>query len=104
MRVPIRSAILSSILRCLSWRSANELALALPSFGVSPPETVRPGKLLVEGEAGGGIAIALGIRARGVFIDGLDFEGVVDVEGAPMPIPEVLPVPGGLGVLKGDDG
>ena len=104
MRVPMRSAILSSILLCLSWRSANELALALPSFGVSAPDTVRPGRLLVEGEAGGGIAIALGIRARGVFIDGRDLEGVVDVEGMPMPIPEVLPLPGGLGVLNGDDG
>lgn len=92
------------MLLCFSWRSDSELALALWSFAASPPEAIRPGKLLDEGEAGGGIAMALGIRGRGVFTDGRDLDGVVEVEGIPMPIPDVLLLPGGRGVLNGEDG
>jgi len=47
------------------------------------------------GEAGGGIAIALGILARGVMRDGRPLDGVV--EG--MPTPMLEPRPPGFGVL-----
>ena len=52
------------------------------STGVCGPlrDTERLDKVVFEGEGGGGIAIALGIRARGVLLkEGRDFEGVVDV-------------------------
>lgn len=59
---------------------------------------------MLEGEGGGGMAIALGNLARGVLLnDGRDLEGVVDV-GRPMPIPVVLVGPNALGVLNGDPG
>ena len=51
------------------------------------------------GEAGGGMAIALGIRGRGVFRDGRPLIGVV--EGIP-PTLETRPPRPGFGVLKGD--
>lgn len=51
------------------------------------------------GEAGGGIAMALGtLLARGVISDGRFFDGVVD--GMPTPILETRPP--GFGVLNGD--
>ena len=73
------------------------------STGVCGPlrDTERLDSVVFEGEGGGGIAIALGIRARGVLLkEGRDFEGVVDV-GMPMPIPLGLE-PSGLGVLNGE--
>lgn len=60
--------------------------------------------MLNEGEGGGGMAMALGIRGRGVFTGGRDLEGVVDVGGIPMPMLDVLPLPGGLGVFNGEAG
>lgn len=51
------------------------------------------------GDAGGGMATALGILlARGVISDGRPFEGVVD--GMPMPMLETRPP--GFGVLNGE--
>lgn len=52
------------------------------------------------GERGGGIAIALGIRARGVLRDGLPLTGeFVDI---PKLEVDIRPPNPGLGVLKGD--
>lgn len=55
-------------------------------------------ELEITGEAGGGIATALGIRARGVFKD----VRLLFKVGNPAPIPEIRPLTPGLGVDKGE--
>lgn len=58
--------------------------------------------MVLEGEGGGGIAIALGNLARGVLLnDGRVFDGVVEI-GIPIPIPIGFVAPRALGVPKGD--
>jgi hypothetical protein len=56
----------------------------------------------VAGEDGGGMATALGIRARGVFRDGRPLEGVGD--GPPERKPDTEDRGPGFGVMKEDGG
>lgn len=73
------------------------------SIGVCGPlrDTERLESVVLDGDAGGGMAIALGMRARGVLLrDWRVLEGVVD--GMPIPIPVGLGMPNAFGVLNGE--